>query len=500
MTSLSILLPVETRTLLRRIAAELGPVAADTYLVGGSVRDLLLGRPPRDFDLAVPGDAVGVAQRTADRLGAAFVPVGGAWGIARVALRDGGSPFLIDFSRLRGAIEDDLAERDFTMNAMAVPLSSIEASPALIDPFGGQDDLDSRIVRAVRPENLDADPLRLLRAVRFACVLEFAIAPGTAAAIRERAHQAGMPAPERIRDEFLQILRSDQAAAGLRLLDDLWLLDVLLPEITPAKGCEQPPEHYWDVFDHMVETVRVFDLLFTDQPAADVREATLQRLFWEEMGRLRDWRSRYAAEFSDMAPRSALLKLAALLHDIGKPHTKSVDPSGRTRFFGHSEVGARLAAGLLQRLRFSSRSVKYVSLLVEEHLRPTQMSSPGQPPTRRAIYRFFRDTGDAGLDVLLLSVADHAAARGPTISWELWQQHIRYVLDVLQTATASEGTVRPARLVTGDDLMQALGIGPGKLVGRLLATIEEAQAAGEIQSREEALRLARQLLAAERVA
>jgi poly(A) polymerase len=222
----------------------------------------------------------------------------------------------------------------------------------------------------------------------------------------------------------------------------------------------------------------------------------LREVFREEIAPLGGWEEFYGTDFADGAPRRTYLKLAAFLHDVSKPETKTII-DGRIRFFGHSETGARRTSDIMERFRFSGKAVKLVSLLIEEHLRPTQLSSPGQPPTKKALYRFRRDTGDAALDVLLLSIADHAAARGPDIDWEDWRNHIRYALYVLHNIWKDGEPVKQDRLITGHDLIEELGLAPGKRLGQLLAAIDEAYHSGEVSSRDEALALAKQLAAQE---
>jgi poly(A) polymerase len=487
----------QTRRVISRIIEALGPAAEGSFVVGGLVRDALLSRDPRDIDLIVPGDVGDLSDQVASALGGVAVPFAGEWGVKRTVFRDGDDTWTVDIGAMRGDILADLGQRDFTVNAIAARLDSVLTEPHFVDPFGGRDDLDRRLIRAVSPANLDADPLRMLRAVRFSAQLGFDIDPETEAEIRARSHRADAPAPERKRDELLKLFDTARAGTALAQLDGLGLLTVLLPELAAAKGCTQPREHYWEVFDHLIETVRVLDAMFDEDVRPGPRLAEAQRIFREEISPLFGWQAHFRAEFADGASRLAYLKLTALLHDVSKPETRSVEENGRIHFYGHSEAGARRSDEILRRFRCSGRAIRYVALLIDEHLRPTQLSRPGQPPTKKALYRFRRDLGDAALDVLVLSLADHAAARGPTISWEAWRDHIRYALYVLSQIWSKGTVVRPVRLVTGDDLIETFHLQPGKLIGRLLASIEEAQASGEVTNREESLALARKLLAGE---
>lgn len=463
------------------------------YLVGGSLRDLLLGRSPADLDLAVAGETPAFARALADRLAGHFVLLDEERGTARVVL-DEGAVRIIDVARLRGDIERDLAQRDFTIDAIAAPIDALVAGDTveLIDPAGGLRDLKSRTVRLVAEQALVDDPLRLLRAVRIAVQLDFAIDRATAEALRRHAARIGEAAAERIRDELARCLATPRAAQALRLLDSLGLLDLLLPEVTAGRGVEQPKEHHWDVLGHAFEAVAALDFMLAEQEPSGRRERSFRRALWNALASEPGLRAHLAVEVSEGRSRATLLKLAGLLHDVAKPQTRAPDATGRIRFFGHAELGAETARAVLRRLRFSRREADLVALMVEEHLRPGQLGGDG-PPSRRALFRFYRDTGDAAESILLLSLADALAARGPRMDLDRWRGHAAYVAHVLARRREEETIARPQRLLTGDEIMAALAIGPGPAVGRLLDALEEALADGEVASRDEALALARRL-------
>jgi len=193
--------------------------------------------------------------------------------------------------------------------------------------------------------------------------------------------------------------------------------------------------------------------------------------------------------------RGAFLRLAALLHDIAKPQTKTVEPGGRMRFLGHAREGASLVAAILERLRFSTKETRLVETMVKYHLRPMQMSQEGLP-TKRAIYRYFRDTGEAGIDILFLNLADHLATRGPHLDRVGWQEHTGIVDYLLKQYYEQQDQVRPVKLIDGHDLIDIFGLGPGPFLGELLEAVREAQAAGEVTTREEALEYARKQIRA----
>jgi len=486
--------PVEA--LVAGLARCLALRGAPAYLVGGSLRDAILGRPVRDVDIAVEGDSLTIARAIGKELGASYVPLSPERGIARLVfpIEEGGVRD-VDFTPVQGNIVADLASRDFTVDAMAAALPQ-DGGVELVDPFGGREDLSRGLVRAVSAAAFEADGLRLLRGVRLAAELGFRIDGTTLTWMRERAACLVGIAAERQREELVRMLSTGRASWSLRTLDELTLLERILPEVAATRGVEQPKEHYWDVFDHSLETVEALDFLLSEHPPEETRWATFWRELWGPLGWLPGGRDHFHEEVSEGHPRLALLKLGALLHDVAKPETKTVDSKGRVRFFGHAAAGARVAGDIMERLRFSARETHLVSLLAEEHLRPGQLGGEGGPPSRRALFRFFRDTGDAALDVLLLSLADHLAARGPRMRVASWRNHVAYVNHVMARRHQEESLVEPPRLLTGHDVMDALGVEPGPEVGRLLRAVEEAQGAGEIHTSEEALALVRRLATA----
>jgi poly(A) polymerase len=476
---------------LRRLLATLHTAVPDAHAVGGTPRDLLLGRAPADLDIVTAGDPRTACERLARALDGSMFALDAERGHYRIALPDGAPVREVDVSRA-SAITADLMRRDFTIDAMAAPVLVDGGLGELIDVTGGLEDLESSTLRMVSREALRDDPLRLLRAARLTIELDLEIEPETEGTIRELAYLVTQAAGERQREELVRILATPRAASGIRLLDALGLLAELLPEITAARGVGQPFEHhYWDVFDHSVEALAGLDLMLS--PVIDPAR-WLAPVFREVLG---DFElDAYLDGLVGGHSRRVLLKLAGLLHDVSKPETKSEQEDGRVRFLGHPEQGAAKAETICSRLRFGARETRFVSLLVEEHLRPTQLSQAGEMPSKRALYRFFRDLEDAAPACLFLSLADAAAARGPRLEKDRWAGHVAYVRWVLENGLpAEDAAARPERLLDGEALMAALSLEPGPEVGRLLAAIDEAQAVGEIATRDEALGLARRLIA-----
>ena len=477
-------------SLLTEVSHFLTEQGIESYIVGGFVRDVLLERDTADIDIAVAGDALDIASKVAGNLGGKYVLLDKVNRVGRVVLRDE-RHWGIDFSTFEGSIEQDLGRRDFTIDAMAVDLSQLgkeNTEIQLIDPFGGWDDLHQGVIRAVAETAFTSDAVRLLRAVRLTAELGFSINEETEALIRRYSHLISGVAGERVREELLRLLAVPRAGQFLSYVDELGLLTALIPELAQAKGVSQPRVHFWDVFDHSIQTVVAVDFLLRQGEWQYAGEKVLAAV---------PWSTALAQHFNQVvssgSTRGLLLKLAALLHDVAKPQTKSIDAGGRARFLGHDREGAAIASGILERLRFSTKEIKLVEIMVRYHLRPTQMSHEGLP-SPRAVYRYFRDTGEAGVDVLFLSLADHLATRGPHLIPAHWQEHAQVVEYVLAQRFQEERVIVPPKLVSGNDVINIFGMSPGPRIGELLEAVREAQASGELASREEALSYIREHL------
>ncbi|MDD4860413.1 MAG: HD domain-containing protein, partial [Dehalococcoidales bacterium] len=400
------------------------------------------------------------------------------------------APMELDFSTLRGDIKEDLFCRDFTADAMSFKLGAANrfSLSNLIDPLNRHQDARARILRAVNDTVFHADPARLLRAVRLAAELNFNIDPATEEFIRRDSHLVAGVAGERVREELMKLLAAPQAGRHLVYLSNLGLLTAIIPEMAPAKGVSQPFIHFWDVFDHSLQTVTAIGFLLRQESWQYAGEEVLELVPWSN-----ELQQYFNEEVSSGSTRGSLVKLAALLHDIAKPQTKSLDADGRARFLGHPDAGATIVASILGRLRFSTREIKFIEMLVLHHLRPSQMSQD-ELPSKRAIYRYFRDLGDAAFAVLFLNLADHLATRGPTLEMIHWRYHTGVVTFVLEEHAREERTVMPVKLIDGNDLMSVLRLAPGPGIGLLLEAVREAQAAGDVTTREDALAYSKHLL------
>jgi tRNA nucleotidyltransferase/poly(A) polymerase len=499
--------------LLDQVVQLLQDMDTPVYLVGGAVRDWLLGAQYGtwpDLDFAVPGDGLSIARRVADALGAAFYPLDAQRGVGRIVLSvDQGPARVVDIARFQGPdLEADLAGRDFTLNAIALDMTQVPRP--LIDPYGGQADLEARRLRAVSDHALREDPVRGLRAVRLATKLGFEIEPRTQTLIQNAASSLVSVSAERVRDELVKILSLPDVANSLRVLEMLGLLVEILPEVTVLKGLTQTSPHCWDAYEHTLQTIDALETLLPISDASPHPDVPFPDQVADHLATV------VAAGHN----RRLLLNLAVSLHDVGKRHTATTEADGRIRFIDHERVGAEMAAHVMHRLRFSGDEVRLVETIVRHHLRPLQLSwqgvpsqpsLPGSSPTcverggvgrtdrgagqgRRAIHRFFRATDDAGVDVALLSLADYRATSDYNADDDQCSERASGYIDLRETVTVlldtyfnhQQTVVTPKLLLTGRDLIQQFGLKPGPEIGRLLTALREAQAVGQVTSRKQA--------------
>jgi poly(A) polymerase len=466
------------------------------YLVGGFIRDAWLEMATADIDIALAADALEIAPKIADALGGRFVLLDKQNRVCRVVVADKKAPsggrWQLDFTTFADGIEKDLSRRDFTIDAIALDLEEVGGEDfTLIDPFGGLNDLKNKVIRAVSQSVFADDAVRLLRGARLAAELGFSLDNKTEALVKSQCHLIANVAGERLREELVRLLAVPHPEEFLFHLDELGLITALFPELAKTKGVEQPREHAWNVFDHSLQTVIAVDFILHQGSWPHGDDKVLAAVPWSE-----ELAEHFAQEVGGSSSRRVLLKLAALLHDIAKPETKAVGEDGRTHFFGHDKLGGTVASNTLARLRFSGREAKLVAIVINYHMRPGQMSQQGLP-TQRAIYRYFRDTGEAGIDILFLSLADHLATRGANLDMAGWREHTGMVEHVLEKHFEQQRLVEPVRLVDGNDLINIFGLEPGPAIGEILEAVREAQASGELSSREEALDYVRQRLATE---
>ncbi len=459
----------------RALAAARAALAGEpVWVVGGTVRDRFLERSTDDVDLVAQGDVEPLARRLAKAKGGAAFALSEAFGAGRVAERRGA--WQVDLMPLEGeSIEQDLARRDFTVNAMAEPLDGGE----ILDPFGGRADLDARRLRLVSATAIEDDALRIMRLARLSIELSLDVEATARASARANAPRLADVAAERVFGELKRISAGPRPQLGIALLDVLGALAVVLPELAGQHGVEQSKYHHLDVYMHTLEVLtQVVELERDPSPLGEHAEAAAAVM---------------AEPLADDLTRGQALRFGALLHDAAKPQTRNETPEGRVTFIGHDQSGAELARAALGRLRASEKLQGHVAALTRHHLRLGFLVHR-MPLSRRDVHAYLRACEPVEVDVTLLSVADRLATRGHKAD-EAIARHLELARELLGEALRWRAEGPPEPLVRGDDLAAELGIERGPELGRLLGELEAAQFAGEIATQEDAVARARELLA-----
>jgi len=503
-----------TLSTLDQVAAFFAAQGADVYLVGGSLRNLLLDEPCVDWDLVTGGEAHKLARRLAERLDGFYVHLHEKASRVVVRLPVGSEDLVLDIAPLHGAsLEEDLRARDFTLNALAAPLAPLVEQLArtgginqvemLIDPLHGLDDVRQRLLRPVDTGVFQRDPLRMLRALRLARTYTLTLEHSTEKLLRRDATLLPQVAAERIHTELYTLLTGPGALDVLHGLDSYGLLTVLIPELLPTLGMRQPIPHYWDVMEHSLQAVHYLEVLVAaltaspDVPFAPELAPTSES--GEDLSAIREML--YEAEEQQIFHFTSLLapnmKMAALLHDIGKPLTRTIDEQGAIHFYNHPQAGAPVASAIMRRLSASTFDCRLAQLIAAHHMRPGQLGQ-GSPLTPRAVRRYFVDLGPTGMLVALFSLADHLATLGPQPRTVAWTRHLSVVRQLLTSYIRERAKILPPRLVGADELISRLKITPGPLLGQLLEVIAGAQTDGTIHSREEAFLLAKEYVQAQK--
>jgi len=450
------------------------------YLCGGTVRDLLLNRPTHDVDVVVSDKVFEVVNLFRKSLDVPSFVLDEERQVARVVLGKGNW----DFTGFRNhTIQGDLQKRDFTINSMAIRWEDFypgRRMDSVLDPCGGMEDLNKKLIRATSDQSLEDDPLRMLRAFRIEAELKFQIDPAVLSQISKLHPRIADVAEERIREELDRIFVQPDSVSAWKSISNSDLFQSLIPELVPMKGCQQGGYHHLDVWDHTLMALEKLEALIP----------IISEIFPEHANELR--------EFLDATPgtldRIRLLKWGILLHDVGKPPTQELREPGRWRFHGHEHIGADLAQAILKRLKFARKDIQIITTLIEQHLRPLNLFNQ-EERSQDSFYRFFRATGTEGISVLLIAYGDISSARGALADqardsefFGLISEMIRYYFEEYFPS------VNTPELVKGRDLMAFLQMKPGPKMGELLKEIRESQLLGRLRNRQEALDFARNWL------
>lgn len=443
----------------QKILLEIGSLAdelnVEAHVVGGYVRDKLLGKEVKDIDIVIVGDGIAFARAVADRFGKQQIVIYEKFGTAMLQLDDG----KIEFVAAReesyqpssrkpdvkaASLESDLSRRDFTINALAASLNK-DRLGEVTDPFSGESDIRKKILRTpLDPERtFEDDPLRMMRALRFASKLEFEIDRHTLHAIRAMAERIKIVSMERVTDEFMKILSTPQPSIGLVLLQKTGLAKVIFPEIEEMVGVEQRKDyHHKDVFLH---TMKVVDNICT-------------------------------------TTENVWLRFAALAHDIAKPRTKAFKEGIGWTFHGHEDLGARMMKPLFRRMRLPMEQLPYVEKLVRLHLRPMVLVS--EVVTDSAVRRLLFEAGDSIDDLMLLCRADITSQNPQRVARYLKNYDV--VIEKMKEVEEKDRLRNWQPPVRGDEIMEVCGLPPGPLVGVLKTMIEEAILEGTIPNEHDA--------------
>jgi poly(A) polymerase len=456
--------------------------SGEVYLVGGYLRDYFLGEVPEDIDFITSADPEEVAMGVASRWGGKGFSLHELERTHRVVIDRDGRRRTLDFSPIKGmSVEEDLSYRDFTINAMAVDVEMLMRQELrlprdLIDKHYGWRDLSRGILRECSNESFLMDPVRLVRAMRFRHVLGLEYEERTLNHMKKYASLVTKVPGERITVELMETLLFPETSRIFAELEATGLLQYVFPDLTETVGLEQNAYHHLDVWSHTLLTLEKLDRLLED-PGTD---------FPQHSHRIKE---HMAQTIQDLQPQSSFLRLAALYHDTGKVETSTRDASGRIHFYSHQRYSQDAMLNLAERLRLSRKACDYLASTVGKHM--DIGLSVSERVTERQLRKIITGLGDELVDVVLLSVADRHATRGPLSTPQELEGYIA-ACNMLLGAYFKEKDIPP--LIGGRDLIEELGLPEGRAIGEILKEVRIAQLEGAIKSREDALRFAGDLV------
>ena len=443
------------------------------YLVGGSVRDALMGKSFVDRDIAIKG-AEEFAKKLAKEFNATFIVLDPEYKIYRLVLED--KVNYLDISEIQGGvnatIEYDLSRRDFAMNAIAINLANGE----IIDPFRGKCDIENKIIRHIKDSNFEEDPLRILRAFRFVSTTGFELSEEVKTCIEKYKHLLFTPAKERINYELMKLFGGGGkcTAKTLLLMGEFGILEEIFPQVKEMKQVPPNSHHHLDLFHHVVETVRNIEVLY-------------QNATKEEKEHLD------SVDFGGF-PRINHLKLAGFLHDIGKFSTWTIEEdTGRHRFIKHDDVGAKMCIPFLRDLKFSKKQIEYISTMIKTHIYPSNVIC-APDLSEKVMMRYIRKMGVNVIDNIVLAKADRLSARGEAITDDIVKENLDGLNKLLNFYLEKRDSLKPLpKLLDGIEIMKIKGIKQGAELGRIINELKEAQISGDVLSKEDAIEFIKSL-------
>ncbi|MCL5985351.1 MAG: HD domain-containing protein [Actinobacteria bacterium] len=437
----------------------LGSEFGEAYIVGGFIRDALLGVKSNDLDIAVKGDVEKAARLFAMKVGARPFYLDFDRQNLRVAWTGNSVLKTVDFSRLRGDIEDDLALRDFTINSIACPLDVDMLPGKIIDPYGGVEDLIASVIKNTSSDVFVDDALRIVRAYRIAHQLGFHISVKTLHQISADRNLLRNVSGERIWSEFRMMLSLPDFHLIMRELKESEVLFIIFPELKELKGLEQGDYHTKDVLEHTLLSIEEVNQLITEVERS------------KKYGQFNEYISEHMNKVvAEGLTRYSCLKLALLLHDIGKSDTRDISSGGKKNFVNHADIGARRIIPICERLAIGKRVARYLQKLVRNHLY-INLLGPQKGLTNKAIYRLVDRFGDEMIDLVICSEADRTSDPGPVRN-EKVQKQIGEFADLLLRLHSRLKEIRKLKLVSGDFLKARYPDMQGKDIAVLKMRIE----------------------------
>lgn len=434
------------------------------YLVGGFIRDSIMEIKSLDRDIIVENtDVEKLARQIADELEAYFVPLDTENKIYRIVLKD--KLNYIDLAAIIGKnIEQDILRRDLTLNAIAFNLQKSE----FFDPANGIKDIENKVIRGISEQNFTDDPLRLLRIYRFHSKLGFKIDENLKKITKKFASKIELPAKERINTELVKLFEGKYADVALKEMNETGLLDYIFPIMKDVKKIPPNSHHHLDLFNHSIETVKQVQKEYETAPIEAKKHLELNLL----------------GNHSQLA----FLKIAAFLHDIGKPSTWTIEEETKKhRFFKHDDIGSKLVLTILKDLKFSKKQISYIQKMIKYHIYPSAVVCQ-EPSSDKAQMKFFRKMEDYVIDVIMLARADRLSAQGPDITKEITLKNLNGLANLMKKYFEIKENLKPLeKLIDGTEIMEILNIQASKRLGNIIKSLKGSQLSGEVTTKAEAI-------------
>lgn len=446
-------------------------IGVKVYLVGGSLRNLLMGKKICDWDFVISGHVFKFGSILADETSSAYVVLDKDFGTVRIVPQK--RNVYLDFTAARGSIQEDLKLRDFTINSIALDIEGGE----LIDPFKGKEDIDNKIIRCLSLDNIKADPLRILRAFRMMTFSSFEIEKTTKKWLTDEKHTLNKVSFERIRDEIFKILKYYNSISIVRSLYKAGILQIILPEILPMSGMTQNSFHKYDVLEHSFAALEELEKLIDFSPF---------NLFCKE-----EINAYLNKKTAGLRTRLETIKFAVLLHDVGKPASRKIDYKGILYYYGHHIEGQRIWKDIARRFKLSNNEIKLGADLIKNHLVPILLPlEKNKKIQKEKTYSFFQEAGDSAPGVVLLSWADVEAGKGEALTENLIINHHNFSRNLLMYFFMKHRLASPPCYIKGNEIAEIIGVKDvrkGKLIGKAVDILRKSSAMGDISTKKEAI-------------